>query len=98
LFSTLPGTAAVATLIRRCRWSRSRTFSEDTEVFRLPHKKKSKKLKSGDLCGHSYGYLLIQWSGNCWSSSLHIDPAWTCSIMWVQLNGTATRGAMSLLP
>ena len=60
LFNTLHVTAAVAKLIRRCRWSRSRTFSEDTDVFRLPHKKKSKKLKSGDLCGHSYGYFLIQ--------------------------------------
>ena len=60
LFNTLPITAAVATLIRRCRWARSRTFSEDTEVFRLPHKKTPKRLKSGDLCGHSYSYLLIQ--------------------------------------
>jgi hypothetical protein len=60
LFDTLPVNAAVATLIRRCRWSRSRTFSEDTEVFSLPHKNKSKKLKSDDLCDRSYGYLLIQ--------------------------------------
>lgn len=59
-FSMLPVTAAMPILIRRCMWFRSRTFSEDTEVFRLPHKKKSKKLKSGDLCGHSYGCLLIQ--------------------------------------
>ena len=54
LLNPLPVTAALATLLRRCMWSRSRTFSEDTEVFRLPHKNKSKKLKSGDRCGHSY--------------------------------------------
>ena len=58
LFNTLPVNAAVATLITRFTWSRSRTFSEDTEVFKLPHKKKSKILTSGDLCGRSYGYLL----------------------------------------
>jgi hypothetical protein len=33
-FNTLPVAAAETALIRRCRWSRSNTFCEDTEVFR----------------------------------------------------------------